>query len=198
MSCRLEFCVDTLEPRQMLAASVDFNSASGLLRVSGDGGRNAIDIDGTGPAGSVEVLDNNVSIAEFVGVRRISVSLGTGDDLLRLRRVAISGSVIVNMGSGADVLVVNTSTSGADFGPSYFGGNFVVNMGFNDGDYMVEVYAYTAGIPFRPHKLFAVYKQYDGDHILHRHAKYAFEQSSKVSPVLVQREYIPAAAMTDR
>ncbi|TWT98661.1 hypothetical protein [Stieleria varia] len=54
---------------------------------------------------------------------------------------------------------------------------------FNDGVELVEVYAWTSGIPGRPHKLYTVFKPHGTNHIFYRHAKFAYESSSEVSPV---------------
>lgn len=59
---------------------------------------------------------------------------------------------------------------------------------FNDADGdRVEVYSWRAGLPFRTHDLFVVYKSNDGRQMFYRHAKFAYETSVDVSPNSVVR-----------
>jgi hypothetical protein len=51
-----------------------------------------------------------------------------------------------------------------------------------DGD-RVEVYSWRAGLPFRTHDLFVVYKPNEGRQLFYRHAKFAYESSVDVSPI---------------
>ena len=54
---------------------------------------------------------------------------------------------------------------------------------FQDGNDLVEVFHFTSGIPFRPHKLFVVYKRNGVNQIFYRHEKFGYEPTSVVSPI---------------
>ena len=51
---------------------------------------------------------------------------------------------------------------------------------FQDGGDLVQEFHFTAGIPFRPHKLFAVYKKSEDDNLFYRHSKFLFEPAKQV------------------
>ncbi len=53
---------------------------------------------------------------------------------------------------------------------------------FREGGSLVEVYAFRGGLPFKPHKLYAVYKK-QGDHdVFFRHEKFVHETDAQFSP----------------
>ena len=54
---------------------------------------------------------------------------------------------------------------------------------FKDGNDLVEVYHFSGGLPGRPHRLWAVFKKNGENNLFYRHAKFAYEASSTVSPV---------------
>ena len=53
---------------------------------------------------------------------------------------------------------------------------------FQDGDETVEVYHFTSGIPFRPHKLYTSYRKSGDGLMFSRHAKFSFEKTTDVVP----------------
>ncbi len=67
---------------------------------------------------------------------------------------------------------------------------------FNDGNDLVEVYKFTGGLPFKPHKLFTVYKQNGDQQLFYRHAKFIYETTNEVVPVYDHKE-IPSAEPED-
>ncbi|MCG8651590.1 MAG: hypothetical protein MI861_17240 [Pirellulales bacterium] len=51
---------------------------------------------------------------------------------------------------------------------------------FKDGTDLVESYGWIAGLPFRTHKLYAVYREQGDDYVFYRHAKFEYEPQKDV------------------
>jgi hypothetical protein len=53
---------------------------------------------------------------------------------------------------------------------------------FTEGTHFIEAYDFPAGIPGRPHRLYAVFKQNGSQKLFYRHAKFAYETGKEVAP----------------
>lgn len=51
---------------------------------------------------------------------------------------------------------------------------------FKDGPEQVEVFTWVSGFPLRTHNLYVVYRDIDGEQILVRHSKYAYDPGTPV------------------
>ncbi len=132
MRDHLEFCVESLEHRQMLAAAISFNPNSGLMRITSDADGGSVFLDGGGTLGTVFARVDGQPAGSFVGVNKIVARMGPANDTLFLGSIAIGGSLNVNMGNGDDtVSILNTafdSVSGV-IGNVFIGGAVTINMG---------------------------------------------------------------------
>lgn len=127
---------ERLESRSMLAVTASMTAASGVLTINSDAAEDAVALEGAGPLGSLRVYANGAFLRHAEGVRSIRANLGSGNDRLDIAAVSIGGDVIVNAGSGSDVVDVD-NTPGA--GPAadsqvFIGGSLTVNMGNDAGD----------------------------------------------------------------
>ena len=127
---------EQLEVRTLPSVSTLFNPGSGVLTLKGNNDSDGVSLEGTGAIGGVEVYVNGVFVNTFAGVQNITVNLKGGNDVLNLSSFMIPGNISIKMGSGADVLDVDTVT---DFGAGpntllSVGGTFQAKMGSNPGD----------------------------------------------------------------
>jgi hypothetical protein len=127
----LDFNVEPLETREMLAVALSFNPNSGLLKVSGDAASDLVFIDGRGFMGGIEVFYNGVIEGQYRGVNKLKVNMGAGDDQVIIRTLQIGGSLTANMGTGQDELSIDLIGS---IRPVFVGSHVTVNMGGNEGD----------------------------------------------------------------
>ncbi|MEZ6055745.1 MAG: hypothetical protein R3C01_03480 [Planctomycetaceae bacterium] len=126
-----ELSFETLEPRELLSATVSFQG--GTLLVRGDAASDAIRIDGDGyDTGTVEVFHDtdrdgtvDTSLGVFHGVKNIKVDGRGGSDAIGIYRVDIDGNVNVRLGTDRDGLFVLQSDIGGDVS--------IVNGGGGDG-----------------------------------------------------------------
>jgi hypothetical protein len=72
------------------------------LVISGDAGADAVDVQGLGAMGAVEVWVNGIFAGSFVGVGDIKVKLAGGGDVLSVAGVFIGGALLVDTGGGVD------------------------------------------------------------------------------------------------
>ena len=91
---------ERLEDRTLLTVSASFGAKRGILTLNGSTGADIVEVFGTGNFGEVRVIDGAFD-QTFVGVKAITVDLGTGNDSLQVSGISIGGSVSVNFGGNA-------------------------------------------------------------------------------------------------
>lgn len=126
-----------LEKRDLMSVSAVFSSASGSLTIRGSDANELVDVDGTGVAGEVNVIENSTTpIGSFAGVRSIKLIMGKGNDIVQVSGIAISGNLKFAGGPGSDFLFLgNTPKTGAVLENALFiGGSVLANMGGQLGD----------------------------------------------------------------
>lgn len=134
MNDNLKF--EQLEERRLLAVSVT-TGKQGLLKITGDGDGDVVEVDGTGNFGEVDVWVNGSFEGTFAGVKTIKAAMKGGDDELHLSAIQIGGAVDVDMGAGDDLFDVDTlATGGEGFfaGNVFIGGAVIAKLGNNTGD----------------------------------------------------------------
>lgn len=128
---RRSYHYEPLEDRTLLSVSALFSPASGKLTIKGDCDGTAVQIEGTGVEGNLDVYYGAVILGSFTGVKNIQAKFGSGTDSFVLSGVEIPGNLKVNMGGGDDSFTMNNTPVA---GPSPDGnivirGNTSVKMG---------------------------------------------------------------------
>jgi hypothetical protein len=131
------FRFERLEQRLLPAVSITVGK-NGLLKLTGDGAGDTVDIDGTGVAGEVDVFVNGGFVGTFSAVKTISADLKAGDDTVNISAIQIGGLLDLRMGSGADEVDIDNTTTlgGGPNGDVVIGNDVIVNMGGNAGDFI--------------------------------------------------------------
>ncbi len=132
MRDHLEFCVESLEQRQMLAAAISFNPNSGLMRITSDADGGSVQLDGGGTIGTIFARVDGQPAGSFLGVNKIVARMGPANDSLAIGSISIGGSLNVNMGNGNDtVSILNTAFDNVSgvIGNVFIGGAVTINMG---------------------------------------------------------------------
>lgn len=141
MNSELEFHVEGLESRKLLAVDVNFHGGAGRLKLTGDHAADDIQINGTGGTGHVEVFVNGNLEGAFTGVRSIQANLKGGDDKLSIGAIDIEKNLDIKMGDGADTFILDTTVFNFGVGNGVNGntlikGSVKVRMGGDAGDFV--------------------------------------------------------------
>lgn len=118
----------SLELRIVPTVTVNFSAASGLLKLTGDGASDVVELDSQGTAGKIIVKVNGAAAGNFNNVKNINAKLGDGNDKLNFKDVNLPGNVVANLGGGADQMNF--------VGVDKIGGLLNANFGSNTGDFV--------------------------------------------------------------
>jgi hypothetical protein len=131
-TARLSF--EQLENRSLLAGNVTASLSGADLMIAGDANGNTITVESMG-VDTVQVhgfdttVNGGTAIKSFHVTGNISISLNGGDDTLRVTNLLIHDNLAIDMGSGANVVLLGQSVAGdnVQFGATPSGPLFVQN-----------------------------------------------------------------------
>ena len=110
----MEWCVELLERRELLAGVVEGVVRGSTLRLVGDDLANAISITAAGDSLNVTGMATTVLIdGDLSGVQRIIYQSGGGADATVLDGVELDGSVVINSQGGHDVSIIDSNIDSA-------------------------------------------------------------------------------------
>ena len=120
MSNQVEFAVESLESRKMMAGDVAARVVNGDLVVSGDNQDNELYFYQSGPDSFVLFGENGTRInglsgAPFIGVRDdIRINLRNGDNKIAFQGLDLPDDILVRTGNGTDKLIFEGLTVRSD------------------------------------------------------------------------------------
>lgn len=113
MTSRKPLVVERLEDRWCPALTASLKG--GTLTVSGAADNGSIQVvQSSTTAGSIKVLDGTTEVGSFTGVKNVRLNLGSADDVVAidLGGQSLSGSILANLGGGANELTLTNGTLG--------------------------------------------------------------------------------------